>query len=498
MMAILSPYIPYNPSETVLSYAARLSYLHTGMTIRRLLDDLDLGRDRFVNGKPDAVLAFAEDVGTDPAALSQGAVELLTRYSRFRGEDSSLGFISGKIRKICPQCLRDDGGPETWKHRILWCFQHVDGCPVHRIRLMEIADGKVVCDLREVIEGRAALDALNTVEPFSTPDWQTWLSARLKRAADDHWLAGQTIEQVIAASEMIGAVLEHGHQVRLRGLSRQERSDAVERGFSYYREGQGGVIDALDQIQLRSPARAVQAGPLAVYGRLYDWLDRGAKFLDPGPIRPLLREHILERIPMGKGERLLAEEVTERRLHSVVSLSETLGIHRKRLTRLLAKLGLAPEGATDAETGQLTFPVGAVEELQEDVANAIQYEDVANYIGASIRQVQMLYATGMITPLFPPNGAGSVRRLVFARRHLDAFLDQVLQAEILNADHDEDFVSIAVACQRIGMMTSDLIEAAFAGQIQGWRDPSLSGLAALKVSLDDVRKLKAQAEIQAA
>lgn len=180
------------------------------------------------------------------------------------------------------------------------------------------------------------------------------------------------------------------------------------------------------------------------------------------------------------------------------SLSETLGIHRKRLTRLLAKLGLAPKGATDAETGQLTFPVGAVEDLQEDVANAIQYEDVANYIGASIRQVQMLYATGMITPLFPPNGAGSVRRLAFARRHLDVFLDQVSRSEILDASDDEGFVPIAVACQRIGMMTPDLIDTVFAGQIQGWRDPSLSGLAALKISLDDVRKLKAQTEIHAA
>ena len=497
-MAVLSPYTPYDVSETALSYAARLSFVHTGMTIRRLLEDLDLGRDRFVNGKPEAIESFAEDVGTDPRELSRGTVELLSRYGRFRGEDITRGFISAKIRKFCPRCLMEDGAREAWKHRLLWCFQHVDGCPVHGTRLVEIAGGKNVCDLREVIEGSTALEALNSVEPFSTPDWQAWLSARLEGAADDPWLADHTIEQVVAASEMIGAVLGHGQQIRLRSLSRQERSDAVERGFSYYREGQAGVMAALDKIQARSSARAVQAGPLAVYGRLYDWLDGSAKLIDPGPIRPLLREHILSHIPMAKGERLLGEEVTERHLHSVVSLSETLGIHRRRLARLLAKLGLAPEGATDAETGLLTFPVGEVEGLQEDVVHAIPYEEVANYLGASIRQVQMLYGAGMITPLFPPAGAGSVRRLVFARRHLDAFLERVLKADVLDGDVGNEFVSIAVACQRIGMMTPDLVDAVFTGRIQGWRDPSLSGLAALKLRLDDVRSLKAATEVQVA
>lgn len=136
--------------------------------------------------------------------------------------------------------------------------------------------------------------------------------------------------------------------------------------------------------------------------------------------------------------------------------------------------------------------------LQDDVAHAIPYEDVAGYLGASIRQVQMLYGAGMIAPLFPPTGAGSVRRLVFARRHLDVFLDQISQADILDAGGDKGFVTIAVACQRVGMMTPDLVDAVFTGRIRGWRDPSFSGLAALKVSLDDVRRLKATMEIQVA
>ncbi|MDN3711188.1 TniQ family protein [Paracoccus cavernae] len=306
-MAVLSPYTPYDVSETALSYAARLSFVHTGMTIRRLLEDLDLGRDRFVNGKPEAIESFAEDVGTDPRELSRGTVELLSRYGRFRGEDISTGFISTKIRKFCPQCLMEDGAREVWKHRLLWCFQHVDGCPDHGSRLVEIADGKAACDLREVIEGRMALQVFDQTEPLSPPSWLIWLSSRLDGIHDASWLADQTIEQVIAASEMIGAVLGYGQHVRLRSLSRTERSDAVERGFSYYREGQGGVMAVLDEIQARSSARAVQAGPLAVYGRLYDWLDGGAKLIDPGPIRPLLRDHVLSHIPMAKGEACLAK-----------------------------------------------------------------------------------------------------------------------------------------------------------------------------------------------
>ena len=73
-----------------------------------------------------------------------------------------------------------------------------------------------------------------------------------------------------------------------------------------------------------------------------------------------------------------------------------------------------------------------------------------------------------------------------------------MKADVLDGDVGNEFVSIAVACQRIGMMTPDLVDAVFTRRIRGWRDPSLSGLAALKVRLDDVRSLKAATEIQAA
>ncbi|WP_236637948.1 hypothetical protein [Mangrovicoccus ximenensis] len=92
-------------------------------------------------------------------------------------------------------------------------------------------------------------------------------------------MASQTLEQVLAASEMIGGILQYGHKVTLTKLSSAESEEATDIGFSIYSEGP----EAVDTIRRTSPATAVQAGPLAYYGRLFDWLDRRANSIRPDP-----------------------------------------------------------------------------------------------------------------------------------------------------------------------------------------------------------------------
>lgn len=152
------------------------------------------------------------------------------------------------------------------------------------------------------------------------------------------WLANQTLEQVLAASEMIGGVLQHGHKVKLTRLSPAQTEEATDIGFSIYSEGPDAVEEALDTIRQTSPANAVQAGPLAYYGALFDWLDRRSNSIDPGPIRDILRNHIVKHSAVEPGTTVLGVEITERRYHTLYSLSAAVGIDRSRLSRLLRKL----------------------------------------------------------------------------------------------------------------------------------------------------------------
>ena len=289
---------------------------------------------------------------------------------------------------------------------------------------------------------------------------------------------------------MIGAVLSFGHKVHLTTLTAGERSRATEVGFSYYCAGEQGVIEALDEIRSRISGRAVQASHFTYYGRIYEWLDRHGQLINPGPIKRIVRDHILSTNAIGQGERLLGEVVSERRMHSLGSLSETTGIPRRRLSRLFQKLGLVPQGMSDAESGLLLFPVAKAEELCRDFETAIALEGMADYIGASARQAQALYLGGIIAPLVPPTGPGSVRNILFSLAGLDAFLMRLEQIPLIESSFENASVSLAVACQRVGVMSVDLVKAILENEVPAWRCADKSGLRALRVRLDDVRSLR--------
>ncbi|MDV6329070.1 hypothetical protein Q5L94_13550, partial [Idiomarina sp. Sol25] len=96
-----------------------------------------------------------------------------------------------------------------------------------------------------------------------------------------------------------------------------ETEEATDIGFSIYCEGPDTVEEALDTIRQTSPANAVQAGPLAYYGALFDWLDRRRNSIDPGSIRDILRNHIVKHSAVEPGTTVLGVEITERRYHTL-------------------------------------------------------------------------------------------------------------------------------------------------------------------------------------
>lgn len=62
-----------------------------------------------------------------------------------------------------------------------------------------------------------------------------------------------------------------------------------------------------------------------MFGDLYDWAARTDR--DRGPLADILRQHILETVPLGPGDIIFWETVTERRVHSVRTLSLATGLH---------------------------------------------------------------------------------------------------------------------------------------------------------------------------
>lgn len=472
---MLQPYFPQRPQETLLSYACRLAYLHTGQGLPRLLGDLRISQADFVAADPEAVQAFADAVGGDAGILAQSGIRLLHRYNVFRGEDFSRSFLPGRVVQFCPECLAEQGGRENWSCLIAWSFASVPICSRHAC-LMTFIEEESFLDLRQMGVPTAGIS-----EPVTVGAHVRWLEARLAGKPVSGWLRGQTIEQVLHSSEMLGMVLQHGEQVRPNQLSRRQRSEAMEVGFLVYRDGEQAIQGALCDIRRNAVAHAVQAGPLATFGPLFDWLDRRANLIDPGPIKAILREHILEHEAWAPGEMLLGQPVEERRLHSVKSLSEALKTDRRRMSRLLQKLGLVPEGATDAESGRLVFRVQEIEQLVEDYQNAVPLARVPEYLGGSQNMVQALYGAGMLQAVIPADAPGAVRGVLFARRELNNLLAKLEALPVLEGDGRSRAILLSDACQRYGLRAGDALVSILAGKLAAGRCEGLPSLHAVLV-----------------
>lgn len=484
----LWPHLPFDPEETLLSYTDRLSLMHTGRGMERLLADRGIHKEHFISGRTDAVAMLAEATGDAADDLQRNAIRVYQRSSSFRGEGISKTFLSPRATRYCPTCLAEDGPDVERRFRLLWGFRHVSRCDRHSLWLADapVADATNLRIALGVSPLALAVDA-----DAETPEYLCWLRSRLHReyCAHDPWLDGQTTEQVLAASEMLGAILEHGHRVAVTKLSPAQTEEATDIGFSIYREGPQAIEEALDTIRQTSPATAVQAGPLAYYGQIFDWLDRGSNAIDPGPIRDILRDHIVKHSAVEPGTTVLGVEVTERRFYTIYSLSAEVGIDRPRLSRLLKKLGQIPAAATDVESGNMVFEAAKTMPLIEAFKTAVPLQDVPEYLGASKRQVEVLYRAGIVKPLIPRTGRGSVRHVIFARQHLDDLLVRLYAFPELFAGAGANFHPIAYACQRGAGLFEDIFVEILAGQIPSVRHPERSGVGAIYVDVKAVLEM---------
>ena len=491
-MKILTPDLPFDPEETLLSYADRLSMMHTGKGMERLLKDLGIHKEHFVSGRSEAVVPLADAIGRAPDLLLRSTIRVLQRGGSFRGEDISKPFLSPRAARFCPACLAEDGGAADWRFRLIWGFRHVMRCSRHDLWLQASATPNATA-LRLALDTSPPATG-HKAEP-DAPAYVSWLQKRLSDT--DHqepvWLLGQTLEQILAASEMLGAILQHGHRVAVTKLLPAQTEEATDIGFAIYSEGPEAIREALDTIRQTSPASAVQAGPLAYYGKLFDWLDRRSNAIDPGPIRDILRDHIVKHGAVEPGTVVLGQEITERRFHTLQSLATAVDIKRPRLARLLKKLGEIPPDATEVESGAMVFEVAKTVPLVEAFKTAIPLQDVAEYLEASHRQVETLYRVGIVRPLVPRSSRGAVRGVVFARRHLDEILRRLDELTLAEEAWTSELHPVAYACQRGAGCFEELFRDILDGKITAFRDPEKKGIRAVLVDTNSLLESKASA-----
>lgn len=203
---------------------------------------------------------------------------------------------------------------------------------------------------------------------------------------------------------------------------------------------QDGSKDVLEPIQISDFLKNI-----GCFGAGYFSVARSIRFGQA--LRDLLHEHIVKHSAVDSGETVLGVETLKRQYHSMQSLAHETGSERRRLSRLMQKLGYFPPGTTDAESGRLVFAADEVVSFIDDYGTAVPLTDVPKYLGASKHQTEILYAAEILTPLIPRNECGAVRNVVFSRRHLDEFLAKISSFSEVKDEVKSDLNTIAYACQ---------------------------------------------------
>jgi len=293
---------------------------------------------------------------------------------------------------------------------------------------------------------------------------------------------------------MLGCVLNDGIHVDLKGMTATELRQNAVTGFEVAKLGAQSIRVALDQIRLSSNSQAGQAGPKAMYGKLFEWMAYRNPIVDPGPIKELLREHILDHTAIDTGEFLLGREVTKRRCHSVYSLSIATKIHPKRLRKILENRGSIPDGCAGVALNFLVFPADETEKFCRELLDTIPLNQLPFEIGGSRTQVTNLHRDGSINAIIERDADLGIGRIDLARVEIDRFLSKIEKLPLVKASAET--IDLTSVTKRTGLSTGNIMKHVFAGTLAAFRNSDRIGIDSIRVSIVDLCEFKSRMTVE--
>lgn len=431
----LSPFIPINPDETLISWATRLAAIHAGETLVPFLRDIGLHPEDMVTGRDVAISRLAEVTGATPGDLLKQTIRTLEwRKYDLRGERFETEFLKGSFVSCCPACLLDDdqtgSSALTRRGRLVWRLRPVRTCPVHGISLLDRpyddwSDrfhqmGVVFHETGPSLRSLTDLQVKREVSPL-----QKYVTDRLSGAVGPAWLDGQGIELGARATEMLRVALEFGRKPDLNKMMADDWDRAGRVGFEFTKRGEEGIRGALGEVQRRAwfeEKISGQSGPQMIFGRLYQWLSFSRNAKEVGPIREVIRQHILETMYVAPGTKLLGEEVIESRKHTLNSLAAKSGVHRKTLQGALALAGLIPEKTSKG--GEVIFDAEEGERVVGKIRDAVTQRHLPAYMNATRGQVVSLIEGGFLKRKMD-GGSRARFSSSISKKDIQAFLNSI-------------------------------------------------------------------------
>jgi hypothetical protein len=491
----LAPKLAFDDEETPFSYATRLAALHTDGRPRLFLLEHGVIPDALMRGRAEAVERLAALGDADPAALLRNAlVPMAGAKWRLRGELFLRRLMARQMGFICPLCLLDNVGvgaphPSLLRDRLVWRFNIVATCPRHEVEIVSLVPrGGQLTRFELATEAANAWPTVRrlaeSARPRATTPLQRYFLARLDGASGPAWLDAQGLDHAVRSCEVLGAVIADGPNAPLKRYGPDDWDRARSVGFDVAAQGEAAIREALFDLQARPRSTGESGSPFAVFGRLAGWAEHNRA--SGAPLIAVLRDHILDTMPIAAGELLFGIPVTRRRLHDIGSLASQSGLSRTRLRHALRLSASASSNRAAAEHRPVVLDAEAAEAFAERVRQALPIGKIAALISAPVTQASSLMKAGLLG-CGSTSPAAAIGDAVVTPGDVALFVGRVLDGAATVEAAPPDYVTLASAIKLTGTTMAEIVEAAVAGRIaRKLRLDDAPGISGLRLHRDDV------------
>ncbi|SHK47672.1 TniQ protein [Shimia gijangensis] len=433
-MSHVHPFIPIATGESLVSWISRFARIQCGNSVPTFLDMFGIQQQQVKMAKPEAINKLARLSGVQFDELMSATFQPLgkRRYRHFE-QEFSLEFLSRSPIKFCPKCICEDlqNGDDRLplpKGRLNWVLSPVRTCAKHQASLIEIPSAGTSAsfvDLAEHLPPRAqVLELAEAAVQLKPSGLQTYVERRFLGGRTHTWLDNQDIDQATKATEMLGACIEFGAHFEQSKLSEAEWDMAGRIGFEFTSRGEEGVRKGLSYIQSKPEKSVCHSGPQGVFGQLYKWLQFSRAGKPVGPIRDVLREHVLDTMAVKPGQMLLGQKVEESRRQTIATLSAQFDIHADTVALALRKFGLISSKVT-SDNLIATVPAKEAVDVMRRLSRAVPIARIPGYVGCSRTHAQAMIKTKLLFSVVADSERDSGRHKGVDSRDLDRLIDKI-------------------------------------------------------------------------
>ncbi|APX12421.1 TniQ family protein [Tateyamaria omphalii] len=496
-MSMLFPKIAFHTGETPMSWASRQAAFHTGGRVVPFLNDLGIPAADLARAKLEAVETLCAKAGEDPAGVVHNSIVAVGhRHFQMRGEEFSAEFTTGPVTRFCPLCIAEDVDgcehpSEAMRHRVQWRLAPYRTCPKHNLPMSDIRMGKwsdMLHELQAMPEALAEqLEVAKTRARREPSPLQTYIERRLAGETGPVFLDDQRVDQVCRASEMLGGLLHYGPSKKATDMTEDMWDAASRTGWSLLEGGPDAIRAVLAETLTSCLRQNGHPSPRSAFGMLYGWLFSSRLTKDPGPIRDLVRDVIIEHVPLVPGQMLLGKPVAHPRLSSITSIAKAEGLHSKTLANVLRVAGLIGDEEGQKSARNVVADYAKAKVLIDRAKRAVPVTQVPDMLSASRPIVAELISLGQLKRIQDHGQLQSKLGKSIDGRSVQRTLKFIEGAGPLVDEPPETHVNLAKAAEKSRVTLRAILEMLF-GQFlpRVYRLQGCQGFEAVLVSPDEI------------